>query len=100
MDGPQGTNKALLDAPVEEAVAAIMSQQGTSGVVAVDSNGLCLSAKGVAPSKGAGFVRAIAVRAKEFSETEQPVVVIETDAQNIYIQATQAATVAVYKTHA
>ncbi|KND01733.1 uncharacterized protein SPPG_03526 [Spizellomyces punctatus DAOM BR117] len=81
--------------------------ESVTGILLVDSEGLCLSAKGVAPPLAAGYIASIALRASRLaqhhsSNTEKddslPTVCIESSAMNILIRQDDEMTLAVYKT--
>jgi Ragulator complex protein LAMTOR5 len=87
----------------------LMSQPSVSGVLLVDSSGLCISAEGCASASSAGLVSALASQAADIRRANKdaskepespsllPVVVLESDTYQMTIKSSAGITTAIYK---
>eukprot|EP00041_Stephanoeca_diplocostata_P009908 m.156651 g.156651 ORF g.156651 m.156651 type:complete len:101 (-) comp17945_c0_seq3:299-601(-) len=78
-----------MEVPFKDAIDKLVAQQGVTGVVAADKDGLCIDATGDLPANIGGYVRALVTRAADLEGcAEGPVsICIESDAFNIHIQS-------------
>jgi len=90
-----------MEKALKKEVDEVMSQPSVTGVLCVDSDGLCLAAQGSASQTSSGLVAAVASQAAGLRpNTSAPVVVLETDSGTTLIKSHSGTTVAVYKSAA
>ncbi|XP_071452147.1 ragulator complex protein LAMTOR5 [Hetaerina americana] len=69
------------------------------GVMYADRQGLCLGAKGHASNESAGIITAIADQAAKLEpNSKPPVVLLESETKQCFIQKADSVTAAIYKT--
>ncbi|KAM3586083.1 hypothetical protein VKS41_002613 [Umbelopsis sp. WA50703] len=93
-----------MEASFNQVLDQISDQEGVKGVLLVDESGLCLGARGIAKSAGAGFIASIAHSARglgDVSEIEDksqyPTVSIELDSMKIIVRNEGSFTIAVFQ---
>ncbi|KAF2073637.1 hypothetical protein CYY_005056 [Polysphondylium violaceum] len=87
-----------MDNQLLDTFSQISSQSGVLGFVCADENGLCLKAQGTCQSSTSGSYKSLMDKAKILADREEsPLIVIETDTSNIFIQNNQNITLAVSK---
>ena len=92
----------FLDFDMEKAlkkeVEEVMSQPSVTGVLCVDSDGLCVAAQGSASKTSSGLVAAVASQAAALRpNAPAPVVVLESDVGTTLVKSHSGTTVAIYK---
>jgi len=86
---------------LKKEVDEVMAQPSVTGVLCVDSDGLCVATHGSASKMSSGLVAAVASQAAGLRpNAPTPVVVIENDAGTTLIKSHSGTTVAVYKSAA
>jgi len=91
-----GMEKAL-----KKEVDEVMAQPSVTGVLCVDSDGLCVAAHGSASKTSSGLVSVLASQAAALRpDAPTPVIVLESDAATTLIKSHSGTTVAVYKSTA
>jgi len=90
-----------MEKALKKEVDEVMSQPSVTGVLCVDSDGLCVAANGSVSKTSSGLIAAMASQAAGLRpNAPAPVVVLETDAGTTLIKSHSGTTVAVYKTTA
>jgi len=90
-----------MEKALKKEVEEVMSQPSVTGVLCVDSDGLCVAAHGSASKTSSGLVAAVASQAAGLRpDAPAPVIVLESDAMTTLIKSHAGTTVAVYKSTA
>jgi len=90
-----------MEKALKKEIDDVMSQPSVTGVLCVDSDGLCVAAHGSASQTSSGLVAAVASQAAGLRPNAlAPVVVLETDGGTTLIKSHTGTTVAVYKSAA
>jgi len=90
-------NKDKLDKPLDQSVSTLLAAPDVLGVVVTDKQGLALSVKGNATAAAGAFLTSLSARARELSDKEDPVVVLDTDTSKILVTTREDVTVSVFK---
>jgi len=86
-----------MDSQIVQTVNDFMSRTGVTGVSFIDKNGLSVCSKGKSNSESAGFIHGLATRAKELTNSDHPIITIETDASTIHIKTEGDYTFALFR---
>jgi len=87
-----------MEKALKKEIDEVMTQPSVTGVLCVDSDGLCVAAHGSASKTSSGLVAAVASQAAGLRpNAPAPVVVLETDVGTTLIKSHSGTTVAVYK---
>eukprot|EP00038_Savillea_parva_P001599 m.105665 g.105665 ORF g.105665 m.105665 type:complete len:97 (+) comp10557_c0_seq1:100-390(+) len=90
-----------MEGSIESALEKSISQDGVSGILACDTEGLCLTTQGDLSGAVSGYMSTLVTRAKMLhpTATAPPVVCIESDKSKIVIQQNDTITLAVKQTN-
>jgi len=87
-----------MEKSLEKHMTNTLNNHGVTGMICVDSNGLCLGVKGNAEVKSSGALSAITKEAEKIlPDTDTPVISLETSSTNILIKSHDGCTTAIYK---
>jgi len=87
-----------MEKALKKEVEEVMSQPSVTGVLCVDSDGLCVAAQGSASKTSSGLVAAVASQAAALRpNAPAPVVVLESDVGTTLVKSHSGTTVAIYK---
>lgn len=92
---------SAMEKALKKEVDEVMSQPSVTGILCVDSGGLCVAAHGSASKTSSGLVSALASQAAALRpDAPAPVIVLESDAATTLIKSHSGTTVAVFKSPA
>jgi len=90
-----------MEKALKKEVDEVMAQPSVTGVLCVDSDGLCVAAHGSASKTSSGLVSALASQAAGLRpDAPAPVIVLESDAATTLIKSHSGTTVAIFKSTA
>jgi len=87
-----------MEKALKKEIDEVMSQPSVTGVLCVDTDGLCVAAHGSASKTSSGLVAAVASQSASLRpDAPAPVVVLESDTETTLIKSHASTTVAIYK---
>uniref|UniRef100_A0A0B7A4B9 Late endosomal/lysosomal adaptor and MAPK and MTOR activator 5 n=1 Tax=Arion vulgaris TaxID=1028688 RepID=A0A0B7A4B9_9EUPU len=89
-----------MEKALEKEMDEVCHLSEVSGIICVDSNGLCLGAKGNIPQQCSGYLSALATQAAKLSQNGSavdPVICLETEHGSLLVKKADNMTTAIFK---
>jgi hypothetical protein len=89
-----------MEKTLERHIDEAFRMPGVAGILCVDNNGLCISAKGVIPSQCSGSLSTLASQASKLfpgPNTLSPVICLESEHGSVLVKKTDNLTTAIFK---